>query len=311
MWLIGTGNMAWHYANVIRYLGTKFTTIGRGEANATKFEQHFGLPVISGGLAMALQQREAPESAIVAVSVDGLFSATKSLIEAGTKRLLVEKPCSISLEELIQLQEISAAYDASIFVAYNRRFYAGTKRAQEVIAEDGGVTSMHLEISERGFQIAALDQPHHVKERWFLANTTHVCDLAFHLAGLPASITTHTKGETSWHPSGYAFAGCGETSSGALFSYNGNWETPGGWGLELRTSQRTMIFKPLERLVVQRRDGASVEEEVVDESSVTDFKPGLLEQVRAFANGNSTNLCALSAHIAATKTYIRMAGYDR
>ena len=302
--------MAWHYADVMRDLGLAFTVIGRGEANAAKFEQQFNLPVITGGLGPALETRQAPESAIVAVPVDGLFSATKNLIEAGTKRLLVEKPCSFSLDELTQLQEIEAATGASIFVAYNRRFYAGTKRAHEVIAEDGGVKSMHLEISERGFQIATLHHPQHVKESWFIANTTHVCDLAFHLAGLPASIASHTSGGSSWHPAGSVFTGSGVTETGALFSYHGNWNAPGGWGLELRTSRRTLKFHPMEQLLVQSRGASGLEEEFVDEAKATDFKPGLLEQVRAFAQGNDTDFCALTSHVAATKSYIQMAGYS-
>ncbi|MBK7669701.1 MAG: hypothetical protein IPJ32_21655 [Sphingobacteriaceae bacterium] len=63
-----------------------------------------------------------------------------------------------------------------------------------------------------------------------------------------------------------------------LFSYHANWESAGGWKLELHTNERKLIFKPMEELHMQLKGkGEIVKQELKNEFEVN-FKHGLYLQ---------------------------------
>ena len=43
------------------------------------------------------------------------------------------------------------------------------------------------------------------------------------------------KNGLDWHSSSSQFCGSGITDKGALFSYSADWESPGRWGIEIKT----------------------------------------------------------------------------
>ena len=101
LWLIGAGGMAQHYARVLQGLDFSFEVIGRGANSANKFEKATGKLVRTGGLAVALNDGNPPEKAIVAVGVEQLASTTTKLICAGVKRIMVEKPAGLDLAQSV------------------------------------------------------------------------------------------------------------------------------------------------------------------------------------------------------------------
>ena len=88
------------------------------------------------------------------------------------------------------------------------RIFASVLKAQEIIAEDGGVKSFNFEFTEWGHVIEKMDKPKGDLENWMYANSSHVIDLAFYLGGNPVQINCFTSGELSWHKPA-AFAGAG------------------------------------------------------------------------------------------------------
>ena len=151
-----------------------------------------------------------------------------------------------------------------------------------------------------------------MKESWLLANSSHVIDLAFHLCGSPLKLENLVGGGNKWHPSGSIYAGCGMTSSGALFSYHANWDSAGRWGIEIVTPKRRLIFRPLEKLQEMTKGSFSITSRVLDESMDNNYKPGLFKQVRAFLDDlGSENLCSLKEHEENAKIYIKIAGYNK
>ena len=79
----------------------------------------------------------------------------------------------------------------------------------ESVKAEGGITSCMFEFSEWSDVISQLDVEDGVKQRWFLANSTHVVDLVFHFIGAPAELTAHSMGGLDWHSSGSIFVGTG------------------------------------------------------------------------------------------------------
>jgi predicted dehydrogenase len=310
LWLIGAGTMAQDYAKVLSGIGQSFEVIGRNATSAEKFESATGHPVRQGGLSNALKASSAPEQAIVAVSVEHLAGVAIELIEAGTRRILVEKPGGLNKHEIGVLQQAADNHNADVLVAYNRRFYASTALAKELIAEDGGATSCNFEFTEWSHVIAPLTKGTGVKEAWFLANSTHVVDLAFHMCGFPKDWKGWRGGSLSWHPSAARFCGSGVTEHGVFFSYQADWEAPGRWGVEVLTRKRRFIFRPMEQLQVIQLGSVKVDNVELDDKLDKEFKPGLYKQTKSFLERDDRLFCSVSEQLRHCAVYDEMAGYD-
>ncbi len=294
--LIGTGPMAEGYAAVLQELQQPFTVVGRGEASAARFAANTGVQPVTGGLTRFLAEHPADfRGAIVATGTETLMGCMRELLRAGIHRILVEKPAALSIEELLQ-HEQELAQASGIFVAYNRRFYASVLEAQRLLAEDGGLQSVHFEFTEWAHRIEPLQKAPGVKENWFFANSTHVVDLAFYLAGDPLNWKAFARsGETRWHEK-TLFAGAGITRNEVLFSYLSNWESAGRWSVELLTRHRRIYLKPLEQLFIQPKGSVQLEPHAFDDALDRRFKPGLYRQVQAFLSPQPA-LLSIGNHI--------------
>lgn len=302
--LAGAGPMAVAHAQVLKALNQPFFCVGRGAERAARFEVETGAPAVAGGVEAWSRQAERPDvaAAVVAVSLVDLGNVTQKLLRAGIKRILVEKPAALTLSEIEALDKTAQQVGASVYVAYNRRFYAATNAARQMIEEDGGVSSFFFDFTEIASRTVVPGRGQDILHNWFLANSSHVVDLAFHLGGRPRLIDSRVKGTLDWHPAGATFAGSGETESNALFSYIADWAAPGRWGAEFRTTKRRLIMQPMESLKVQELDSFAIEDVPLDDLD-TRFKPGLYRQMEAFllTKPEATALQSLGEHVRAVR----------
>jgi len=308
--LVGAGSMARSYFDVLQFLEIDFDIVCRTEASARYFEQERDFKPVIGGLAEYLESNTAPSHAIVAVGVESLASATLSLLSAGVKEILVEKPSSLYQEELNSLVMLAQREASSVYVAYNRRFYSSVERLSEIVSSDGGLRSISFDFTEWSDRIAPLEKGEGVKQRWLLSNSTHVIDLAFYLAGRPKELTAFSVGQLDWHQSSACFTGSGVTENGILFNYRADWDAPGRWGLKAYTKNYRLELSPLESLIVTERNSVSAIDVVLDDGIDRNFKPGLVKQVQAFLGGNDAALCSIDEQLAHYPFYIQMAGYE-
>jgi len=295
--------MAVDYTKVLIAQGENFTVIGRGETSALKFKELTGVEAITGGLDSYIQKNEMPQNSyfIIAVGTQDLMQTLLTVLRAGAYRVLVEKPAAISIDELLANEENLKPYFEKVFIAYNRRFYASVIEAQKLIEEDGGLQSMHFEFTEWAHRIEPIEKAPGVKENWFFANSTHVVDLAFYLAGNPVDWKAYSKpGELTWHNK-TNFTGAGITDKGVLFSYISNWESAGRWGIELLTKKRRIYLKPLEKVAIQKKGTVSLDEHDFDNSLDLGFKPGLYRQVDAYINNGEGS--KLDSHMMVAKDF--------
>jgi predicted dehydrogenase len=310
IWLIGAGGMALDYIKVLRGLKREFTVIGRGETTADSCKKTTGCDVEIGGLDVFLQKRpDLCSHAIVAVGAEQLFRATLNLLEYGVKNILVEKPGGLCKRDFETLSKVAKNRGANVFVAYNRRFYAGVLKAQDLIKTDGGVTSFNFEFTEWAHIIEPLEKAEGVIEKLFLGNSTHVVDLAFHLGGKPKEIACYISGGLSWHPASSIFSGAGISNNGALFSYQANWESAGRWSVEILTCEQRLIFRPMEKLQVQKRGSIMVEDAEIDYKLDEDYKPGLYLQTKNFLKGKTSAFCTVKDQLDSMDFYNKMASY--
>jgi predicted dehydrogenase len=311
VWIIGSGPMAGEYIKVLKGLDTTFTVIGRSEKSTKIISDEHQCTVIAGGLEKYLKSSpQACTHAIVAVNVDQLASMSYKLLEYGIKNILIEKPAGLTLEEIKNLNEISNEKESNVYIGYNRRFYASVLKAKEIIKLDGGVTSFNFEFTEWGHIIENLNENIHIKEKYFLANSTHVVDLAFYLGGKPSKIATFTAGNLSWHNASSIFSGAGISNLNALFSYQANWESAGRWSVEILTKKHRLILRPIEKLQIQDK-GSIIQRfvEDIDYSLDEKYKPGLYLQTVRFLNNRFDDICSIDEQYAVMDTYIKMANY--
>ncbi len=297
--LVGSGAMAVEYAKVLDAQTKKFIVVGRGKDSASEFETKTGQSVITGGIDLAIENGhlEKISTAIVCVGVEALQEVTIKLIQYGVKKILVEKPGILNLEQIKPLMEIASNSTAEVFIAYNRRFLSSVRKAKKIITEDGGIRSFTFDFTEWGHEIEKMQKLPQVKENWVLANSSHVLDLAFYIGGKPEKIHVDHSGTVSWHKTAAIFVGSGKTDTGALFSYHADWGAPGRWGLEFCTNNNKLIFRPLEKLHVMKKNMVKIDEvEVEEEDRILDekFKPGIYRMVEEFFLKKPREICTLA-----------------
>ena len=297
--LIGAGPMAISHAQVLKGMNLKFIVVGRGEQSAKSFQEETKINVITGGIDKWLSEnKKYPKYVIVAVTGTQLGKVTRTLIKHGIKNILLEKPGGLNNNDIKSVAENAKKSNANILLGYNRRFYASALKAKEIIEEDGGVNSYYFEFTEWPHTIVPLKKDPEVKKRWVLHNSTHVIDLAFYLGGEPKEMHSYSRGGFDWHPDGTIFTGTGVSKSGALFSYHSNWDAPGRWGVEILTQKHRLIFRPLERLQIQKLKSVAIEEVKIDDQLDIKFKPGLYRQLKAFLEGDTSNFINIYNHTA-------------
>ena len=309
IWLIGAGDMAQEYSKVLNELVSDYEVIGRGKKSATNFKLVTNHSVREGGLSIALKDSKPPAKAIVSVAVEDLYEVTIQLVKSGVKRILLEKPAGLDKKEVENLNQTAKLFNATIMVAYNRRFYKSTEVLRELIENDGGATSCFFEFTEWSHIIGPLKKDPRVKKTWFLANSTHVVDLAFHICGFPKDFHALQVGALSWHPSS-RFCGSGITEKDVLFSYLADWDAPGRWGVEVFTKKNRYILRPLEELQVVRLGSVKIETIPIDDQKDKLFKPGIYNQVKAFIEEEDSIFCSIEDQLMHIDIYNKIAGYN-
>lgn len=308
-WVIGTGLIGTEYSKVLDALSVSHIVIGRGNTSAENFEAVRNKKVIRGGVKSFLNTKpELPIGVIIAVGSLDLYDTAVDLINYGVKKILIEKPGGDSPERVKDLYRIAQSNNVEIFLAYNRRFYASVLQAEKIIKEDGGVLSFNFEFTEWIKVIQSVHSDPRVLSQLFFGNSTHVVDTAFFLGGEPTEMTSYYGGNLSWHkPSIYSGAGRSET--GALFSYQANWESPGRWVIEILTPKHRLYFKPMEMLQIQEQQSVKVQPVEIDDHLDKEYKPGFFLETQAFVNNDYSRFCSLEFHVQRIDTvYYKMMG---
>ena len=298
VWIVGAGAMAVEYAKVQSALEKQYTVVGRSEERCRTFEEKTGHKAVPGGLdAFLASQPTVAQNAIVAVNPNQLSAIACALLKVGVKRVLLEKPAGLNLEQVQAVCDAAEVAKAEVYVAYNRRFYSSVMAGEKIIREDGGVKSFHFEFTEWAHRIVALPKPKEELAAWFLANSTHVVDTAFFMGGMPVDMHCVINGSLSWYPAAAAFAGSGMTDSGAIFSYEANWSAPGRWVIEMLTNKHRLIYRPMEQLQIQEIGSVAVNPVEIDDTLDKQFKAGLYLQTEAFLKGDASRMLTIDGQL--------------
>ena len=303
--LIGTGQISLDYYKALVDMGVDTNVVGRGESSAKVFFDNTGLKPITGGIKNYFRKESGRYNyAIVSVQIVNLYEVCVELINSGIQNILVEKPAGLNKIQIESLSNLAKASNSNVFVAYNRRFYSSVIKAQEIIREDGGISSIDFEFTEWSNEIEKLNYPKIVKNNWFLANSSHVVDLSFYLAGNPVKIESFVTGGLDWHPDGSVFSGAGMTNKNVVFSYKANWESAGRWSIDIRTKFRKLLLCPLEKLQIQKKDSLKLDFcKRIDYGFDDKYKPGFYLQVKEFLGMQGPRLKTIDEQLVSTSFY--------
>jgi predicted dehydrogenase len=279
--------MAIEYYKVLDVLGIPAFIKGRGSSSARRFEEATGNKVMRDWDSLSIDFSNA--LAIIAVDESSLWNSTQEAIKLGFRKILIEKPGASSIEELVDFSSVAPRGIDRCYVAYNRRYYANVSKVRHFIEDDGGISSVFFDFSERSNVIEPLLKNAGVKENWFIHNSSHVIDTVISLCGALTLTSSQRQGGLIWHSKGSKFSGIGKLdSNGAPFVYVADWEAPANWEITINTKQRRMTLKPLEKLTVVRKDGSV---EIHDEFLASQgLKPGLKAMVEDFLKPEPSNL---------------------
>lgn len=310
MLLVGAGQMAREYVKVLKALEIDFSVVGRSTKNSQIFASQMDVTVHAGGLDVYFtESRVVPKQAIVAVSAEELTACTMRLLQTGVRSILVEKPAGFKKSAIKSLCAYAGAVGARVYVAYNRRYFESVSMLQQHIEIDGGVRSFHFEFTEWSHLIEKLEKPQEVFNFWLLANSSHVIDLAFYLAGKPKQMFCLQSLPISWHPAGSVFSGSGSTEQDALYTYLADWGSAGRWSVEVMTAKGRYKLCPLETLQFQPKGSLTFEYLLTEKELQTNFKPGIYRMVKDFISGTSI-LPEIDEQYDMLDICYKMAGYD-
>ena len=310
--LVGAGKMADDYLKVLQRLGVDTTVICQSSESASKFEQRNKHAAIFGGLESYLStKKQLPPNAIVAVNIEKIFSATIALLEAGVSNILIEKPAALKSDEIRRLAAVASEKGARLYVGYNRRFYASIEEVRRLVVQEGGVLSCAFDFTEATNRFDPFSYPYEVREHWGLANSTHILDLIFHIIGPPKTLECSVHGALDWHHSGGIFVGSGISTKEVPFSYHSDWLGPGRWRAEFVLRTRKLLLQPIEILQESTHQSFDLKKVRLDYTNDEKFKPGILNQVRAFLGSkvSESSLCSISEHAKNFAFYERVFGY--
>lgn len=306
--IVGTGPMGAAHAQAIENLGIVPEVVGRSEESAVKFSSRFGISAQGIGLEQYLQRGNLPSYAIVAVPIPRLVRVTTTLLQAGIMNILVEKPGALSSAELSLLMNLANTNRANVWVAYNRRFLDSTSFLLGLLEECGGPARIECEFNERLGELRELGHPPEVLERWLIANSSHVLDLAIFLGGFPTDITNSPQGELSWHPSASRFSASGKTEKGSELIFCADWNQEGCWSLRISAGGRTFEMRPLEELY-EIIPASHERTQLFSPAPGEPIKPGFIRQARQFLSDDRTRLCSLSEQIRNLQLYEAIGAY--
>jgi predicted dehydrogenase len=295
--IVGSGFMAKEYLEVLKAMKMGAIVVGRGKENIELLKSEFPeFEFRDGGLDKYLDSnKEIPEYAINASSINQLFATSKILLQAGVKSILLEKPGALFLKDLEEIEQLSLENESNVYIAYNRRFYASIQTLKNEVIHDGGIKSAHFEFTEWAHTIDQNKFDNEVLNKWIISNSAHVIDTVFHLIGKPEQMLSMVSGEGQipWHSSGSIFIGMGRSVNNIPFSYHSNWNSAGRWAIEISTAKRRFYLKPMEKLFAQKLGTVSLEEIEIDDTLDRDYKPGIYSQVQKFLNGDCQELCTI------------------
>ena len=275
--LIGTGYMASEYAAAFKKMKiSDVNIISKNDHEIFDSSNFLDFNILYGGYEKILPTLKPADLIIIATPIPLLLDAANIAVKTGQKNILIEKPGSLYTKNLkLFSQKLT---DQKIRIGYNRLTYPSFHKLKLLAELDGGITSCTFNLTEWIHKIKFKTNLPEVYARWGISNSLHVISMAFELIGMPKSLTSYHNGSLDWHTSGSIFTGSGLSVNDIPFSYHGNWESGGRWGIDLMTKESIYRLTPLEELY-ECKKGEMEWKKIPIKTAFPDVKTGIAEEI--------------------------------
>ena len=276
--IVGAGGMAREHVRAfqdvpgVTVAGIHSRTRGRAEAVAAEF----GIGAVCDSVPELFDRTKA-DLVVIAVPELEANAVGRACFDYPWAALL-EKPAGYNVRDATEIRDAARATDRRAFVALNRRAYASTLAATAALRDDTGPRFIRV-LDQQDQSIAIADgQPPEVVANWMYANSIHAIDyLRVYGRGSVRSV----EPVIAWDPErpGMVIARI-DFDSGDVGLYEGVWDGPGPWAVQITTPSQLWELRPLERAGVQPR-GQRRLEPVDPDPLDTAFKPGFRRQAES------------------------------
>ena len=161
-------------------------------------------------------------------------------------KILTEKPLGLFVHDTKELAKEANKKDRDVFVAMNRRHYASTKKAIELLENDQGKRFVSVIDQENIMGALKSGQPQEVVERWMVANSIHLID--YFSIFCRGRLTNITRPIPLDQRDPFVFQAILSFDSGDKGAYTALWDAPGPWAASITTRQQMLEMRPLEEL---------------------------------------------------------------
>lgn len=277
--LIGAGYMGQEYAKALRR-SSEMRLVGimsKGGVNAQRIAHEQGIPLVAVTVD-ELYERTQADGVIVAVPELEAPAVIRSVLEYPWAAL-VEKPPGYTPEVARSLLHDAQQKERRVFVALNRRFYAGTAAVLEALPDHPGERTVIIQDQED--QCAALEAgfPREVVDRLMYANSIHLIDYALLFCRGAIQDVIRISPLRAYEPC--VVQSMVTFSSGDKAIYLGVWQQPGPWSVQVCTPSARFEMRPIEQGGIQKAGQRQLELFPPDERDSW-CKPGIFMLVEEF-----------------------------
>jgi predicted dehydrogenase len=288
--MIGAGGMAKEHLKAFRDIpGTSLAGIfSRTRSKAEALAREMNVGVVCDSIP-ELYEKTRADLVVIAVPELAANSVARAAFEFPWT-VLMEKPAGYNLEDATAIAAAAAKNERRVYVGLNRRFLSSTRAVLNDVKERTGPRFIQV-FDQQSLETAkVIGHPPEVVANWMYANSIHVID---YLRLFGRGRISAVKPIFQWNKGAAPIVAAGiEFESGDKGLYEGIWNGPGPWAVNVNTSGRRWELRPLEQAVYQNA-GERKLQNVESHAWDRDFKPGFrlqAEQAAAAVKGLPTEL---------------------
>lgn len=271
MAIVGAGSMAREHAKAFAAVPNVVLAgiHSRTRAKAEALAKEVGIATVSDSIDELFEKTRADLVVVTVFEISMREVATACFDFPWT--VFLEKPAGYDVDDAQAIRSAATAKESRVFVALNRRFLTSTRAALADLATRAEKRFIQVQDQQSLDVAKSIGHPDVVVQNWMFANSLHLVD---YLRAFGRGPVTKVSTIAPWNPRepGIVLARV-DFESGDLGLYEGIWNGPGPWAVQITTPTRRWEMRPLEEATFQdggERKRHPVELHAWDRA----FKPG-------------------------------------
>lgn len=275
--IVGAGSIADHHIKV--YKSYDFINLSaiysRTKTRAKEKSEKFGIKNYTNSINQFLKYSKY-DGILILVSADQISKFVKKILPYKIP-IFIEKPISLSIKDLKEIQKINKKFSTPNMIGLNRRYYSIIQKALKFLYNKK-ILSIIIEGHENFWKVKNLNKKNIIKKNWIFANSIHTFDLLTFIANSKIKKISFVNKKKNVLENN--IISNIQFSNGILGTYTSFWSSPGNWSIKIYTKDYFILFNPLERGFIIDKKFSKKELFPIKED--IKFKPGFYLQSKNF-----------------------------